>query len=198
MRLTLQSRQVLCSRSSSHSISSLRPGSDFHQIFESSSLQTKRIRLLFEDFLNLLNSPLVDRSNVSTRSNLQPMTTHLSYLLNPFLLATALTNEISSSLYINQFGSISTSFWRYPLKSVRRKALGWISYFKSHVSFSCTLKHRFNIQRDCGSSELYSNSLQQSDFFHCNNSISWFKKMKNEIDHENCVQNSSRRIHETI
>jgi len=78
-----------------------------------------------------LNSPLVDRSNVSTRSklHLQPMTTRLSYLLNPFLLATALTNEISSSLYINQFGSISTSFWRYPLKSVRRKALGWISYF---------------------------------------------------------------------
>ena len=28
-----------------------------------------------------------------------------------------------------QIGSISTSFWRYPLKSVRRKALGWISYF---------------------------------------------------------------------
>jgi len=44
-------------------------------------------------------------------------------------LATALTNEISSFLYINQLGSISTSFWRYPLKSVRRKALGWISYF---------------------------------------------------------------------
>ena len=83
-----------------------------------------------EDFLNLLNSPLVDRSNVSARSklHLQPMTTRLSYLLNPFLLATALTNEISF-LYINQFGSISTSFWRYPLKSVRRKALGWISYF---------------------------------------------------------------------
>ena len=59
----------------------------------------------------------------------KPMTTRLSYLLNPFLLATALTNEISSFLYINQFGSISTSFWRYPLKSVRRKALGWISYF---------------------------------------------------------------------
>ena len=56
------------------------------------------------------------------------MTTRLSYLLNPFLLATALTNEISFFLYINQFGSISTSFWRYPLKSVRRKALGWISY----------------------------------------------------------------------
>ena len=52
-----------------------------------------------------------------------------SYLLNPFLLATALTNEISSFLYINQLGSISTFFWRYPLKSVRRKALGWISYF---------------------------------------------------------------------
>ena len=52
----------------------------------------------------------------------------VSYLLNPFLLATALTNEISSFLYINQLGSISTSFWRYPLKSVRRKALGWISY----------------------------------------------------------------------
>ena len=82
-------------------------------------------------FPNLLNSPLVDRSNVSTRSklHLQPMTTGLSYLLNPFLLATALTNEISSFLYINQFGSISTWFWRYPLKSVRRKALGWISYF---------------------------------------------------------------------
>ena len=53
----------------------------------------QRFRLLFEDFLNLLNSPLVDRSNVSTRSklHLQPMTTRLSYLLNPFLLATALT-----------------------------------------------------------------------------------------------------------
>ena len=57
------------------------------------------------------------------------MRTQLSYLLNPFLLATAVTNEISSFLYINQFSSISTSFWRYPLKSVRRKALGWISYF---------------------------------------------------------------------
>jgi len=33
--LTLQSRQVLCSRSSSHSISSLNPRSDFHQISES-------------------------------------------------------------------------------------------------------------------------------------------------------------------
>jgi len=44
-------------------------------------------------------------------------------------MATALTNEISSFLYINKFGSITTSFWRYPLKSVRRKALGWISYF---------------------------------------------------------------------
>ena len=88
------------------------------------------VRMKWRRFPNLLNSPLVDRSNVSTRSklHLQPMTTRLSYLLNPFLLATALTNEISS-LYINQFGSISTSFWRYPLKSVRRKALGWISYF---------------------------------------------------------------------
>ena len=57
------------------------------------------------------------------------MRTRLSYLLNSFLLATALTNEISSFLYLNKFGSISTSFWRYPLKSVRRKALGWISYF---------------------------------------------------------------------
>ena len=52
-----------------------------------------------------------------------------SYLLNSFLLATALTNEISSFLYINQLGSISISFWRYPLKSIRRKASGWISYF---------------------------------------------------------------------
>jgi len=34
------------------------------------------------------------------------MRTRLSYLLNPFLLATAVTNEIYSFLYINQFGSI--------------------------------------------------------------------------------------------
>ena len=46
-----------------------------------------------------------------------------------------LTNEISSFLYINQFRSISTSFWRYPLKSVRRKALGWISYFTPFSNF---------------------------------------------------------------
>ena len=99
-------------RSSSHFISSFCLGSDFHQISESSSLQTKRIRLLLEDLLNLLNSPLVDRSNVSPRSklHLQPMTTRLSYLLNPFLLATALTNEISSFLYRKQLSSISTSF----------------------------------------------------------------------------------------
>ena len=37
-----------------------------------------------------------------------------AYLLNPFLLATALTNEISSFLNIIQFGCISTSFWRCP------------------------------------------------------------------------------------
>jgi len=48
---------------SSHFISSLRPGSDFHQISESSSLQTKRIRLLLEDLLNLLYFPLVYGSN---------------------------------------------------------------------------------------------------------------------------------------
>ena len=99
-----------------------------------------------------LNSPLVDRSNVSTRSklHLQPRTTRLSYLLNPFLLATALTNEISSFLYINQFGSISTSFWRYPLKSVRRKSLGWISYFTPSSSsvppnVFATLIHGFKL-----------------------------------------------------
>jgi len=104
-----------------------------------------------------LNSPLVDRSNVSTRSklHLQPMTTRLSYLLNPFLLATALTNEISSSLYINQFGSISTSFWRYPLKSVRRKALGWISYFTPSSSsappnvFSCDSGRTQKYRNEC-------------------------------------------------
>jgi len=44
--------QILRPRSSSHFISSLRPGSDFHQIFEFSSLQTKRIRLLLKDLLN--------------------------------------------------------------------------------------------------------------------------------------------------
>jgi len=44
------------SRSSSHSISSLRRRSDFHEISESLSLQTKRIRLLLKDLLNLLNS----------------------------------------------------------------------------------------------------------------------------------------------
>jgi len=130
MCLALQYGQILSPRSSSHFISPLRPGSDFHKISESSSLQTKRIRLLLEDLLNLLNFPLVDRSNVSTRSklHLQPMTTRLFLSPKPFLLATALTNEISSFLYINQLGSISTSFWHYPLKSVRRKALEWISY----------------------------------------------------------------------
>ena len=55
MRLTLQSRQVLYSCSSSHSISSLHPRSNFHQISESPSLQTKRIRLLPEDLLNLFD-----------------------------------------------------------------------------------------------------------------------------------------------
>jgi len=44
------------SRSSSHSISFLCPRSDLHQISESPSLQTKRIRLLLEDLLNLMNS----------------------------------------------------------------------------------------------------------------------------------------------
>jgi len=98
---------------------------------ESSSLQTKRIRLLLEDLLNLLSSPLVDCSDVSTKSklHLQPMTTLLFLSPKPFLLATASTNEISSFLYVNQFGSISTLFRRYPLKSVRQKALGWISHF---------------------------------------------------------------------
>ena len=55
MRPTIQSRQVLYSRSSSHSISSLRPRSDFHQISESPSLQTKIIRLLPEDLLKLFD-----------------------------------------------------------------------------------------------------------------------------------------------
>ena len=63
-----------------------------------------------------LELPLVDYSNVSTRSklHLQPMTTRFFLSLNPFLLATVLTNEISSFLYRNQLGSISTSFGRYP------------------------------------------------------------------------------------
>jgi len=33
-----------------------------------------------------------------------------------------------------QFGCISTSFWRCHLKSIRRKALGWISYFTPSTS----------------------------------------------------------------
>jgi len=55
---------------------------------ESSSLQTKRIRLLLEDLLNHLNFPLVDRSNVSTRSklHLQPMTTRFFLSPKPFLI----------------------------------------------------------------------------------------------------------------
>jgi len=63
-------------------------------------------------------------------------------------LATALTNEISSFLYINQFGSISTSFWQYPLKSVRRKALGWISYFTEWHSHgqACSLALTLSIK----------------------------------------------------
>jgi len=70
-------------------------------------------------------------TNVSTYPNyiFNQWQLAFSYLLNPFLSATALTNEISSFVHINQFGSISTSFWRCPLKSVRRKALGSISYF---------------------------------------------------------------------
>ena len=80
-------------------------------------------------FWDVLFNSLLYTEKTRSKLHLQPMTTRLSYLLNPFLLATALTNEISSFLYINQFGSISTSFWRYPLKSVKRKALGWISYF---------------------------------------------------------------------
>ena len=33
----------------------------------------------------------------------------------------------------------STSFWRYPLKNVRRKALGWISYFTYQLRVTVTL-----------------------------------------------------------
>ena len=40
-------------------------------------------------------------------------------------------------LFINQFGCTSTSFWRCPFKSFRRKALGWISYFTlSHIHWT--------------------------------------------------------------
>ena len=78
----------------------------------------------------------------------KPLSKYCKWLVspgwNPFLLATALTNEISSFLYINQFGSISTSFWWYPLKSVRRKALGWISCFtpssKNYIKLKNTCK----------------------------------------------------------
>jgi len=129
MHLTLQLWQVLYSRSNSHSVSSLRPRSDFHQISESPSLQTKRIRLLPEDLLNLFDEvrkaaqlfPLADCFNQWEH--------FFSDLLNRLLLATVSTNVNSAFLFINQFGCTSTPFWRCPLKSVRRKALGWISYF---------------------------------------------------------------------
>ena len=57
-------------------------------VWHSSSLQTKRIRLLLEDLLNLLKFPLVDCSNVSTKSklHLQPMTTRLFLSPKPFLI----------------------------------------------------------------------------------------------------------------
>ena len=73
-----------------------------------------------------------DEVRITFRRSFNQWQLAFSYLLNPFLLATALTNEISSFLYIIQFGCISTSFWRCPLKSVRRKALGWNSYFRQN------------------------------------------------------------------
>jgi len=45
-------------------------------------------------------------------------------------------NRKADFLLYNQFGCISTSFWRCPLKSVRRKALGWISYFTPSYNHS--------------------------------------------------------------
>ena len=60
---------------------------------------------------------------------LQPMITRLFLSPKPFLIRHCSNQWDLFFLYINQSGSISTSFWRYPLKSVRRKALGWISYF---------------------------------------------------------------------
>ena len=136
MCLTLQQGQILCPRLSSHFISSLRPGSDFHQIIESSSLQTKRVRLLLKYLLSSwtfhwLTVPTFRRGPNYIFNQWQ---LRFSYLLNTFLLAIVLTNEISSFLYINQLGSISTSFWQYTLKSVRWKALGWISYFTTSSS----------------------------------------------------------------
>jgi len=135
MRLTLQSRQVLYSRST-----------DFHQISESPSLQTKRIRLLPEDLLNLFDEvwkadPLFPLANCFNQWEL-----FFSDLLNPFLLATVSINENSAFLFVNQFGGTSTSFWRCPLKSVRRKALGWISYFTPSSS-SVPPKAYSNISR---------------------------------------------------
>jgi len=54
--------------------------------------------------------------------------------LKLFPLATVSTNENSVFLFINQFGCTSTPFWRCSLKSVRRKALRWISYFTPNAS----------------------------------------------------------------
>jgi len=129
-------RQIPCPRSSSHSISSLCPRSDFHQISESPSLQTKRFRLLPEDFPNLFDEVRKADQLFPLANCFNQWELFLSDLLNPFLLATVSTNENLVFLFINQFGCTSTSFWRCPLKSVRRKALGWISYF---TSSSCTV-----------------------------------------------------------
>ena len=78
-----------------------------------------------------LELPLVDFTNVSTRTklHLQHMKTRLFLSPKPFLIGHCFNQWHLLFLYINQLGSISTSFRRHPLKSVRRKALGWISYF---------------------------------------------------------------------
>ena len=101
MCLTLQQGQILRPRSSSHFISSLCPGSDFHQIFESSSLQTKRIRLLLKDLLNSWTSigwPFQRFDEVQITSSTNDSFA-FSYLLNPFLLVTVLTRDLFFSVY---------------------------------------------------------------------------------------------------
>jgi len=57
-------------------------------------------------------------------------------------LATVSTNANSAFQFINRFGSISTPFWRCSLKSVRRKAVGWSSYFTP--SSSSVLPHAWS------------------------------------------------------
>ena len=118
-----------------------QPGSDFHQISESSSLQRKIIRLLLED-LNLLNFPLVDCSNVSTNSklHLQPMTTRLfsayksvrQYL--HFILAISLEECQTKSFEMNLLLRANYIFLSQNIGTDKRYCVSPVQKLGGHVS----------------------------------------------------------------